>query len=344
MTGGINPNLSLADQLLLMQQQQQRTGGGGKSIKSYSRPSPQAAAQVVKSGFFVTAPTVLQKMPKPEILNAQSEANRTMQSVMASIVKGADPTRKKTPKEMQDDTEMLEGAMDQMEALLDQILKVPGRDEKGKKDQDPSSMNQEDYLDVFIENMEALFNKMIRHQASPESLAITATIYYERLSKPKYNTQTLSLILRGVQVPKDKAPSPLQSELMYNYFLDITLRYPNELTASFLKPLKSINDYLVTKPKGIPGIFAHLMGIDVEHRGALIDRWITMSAKFPFTVVLPVLLGEEGCAALAQWCWDLYLNTDIPASEDLVRVEALTKGIGAKFRNALQALTRNLNQ
>ncbi len=276
------------------------------------------------------------KIPPKAVATPQVAANQMLQALMPSLVKDLKKVKDKTTEQIMEDTEKIEEVMDKYEETLDEILKL--KDEHGKNTK--HEMTKPELMEAFFDSVEEQYDDLVSHGAEDEVLSLFVTIFYERISKPPYNTDPNRVLAFCFRLPASREPSNFRAELMFNYILDLTLKFPEKLNTDFLKPLKALTDLFTNRSRGIPNLFRNLQTIQDPHRNTLLETWQTMVTTFPYTVAFPKVFGEEGCAALASWCMDLYLGKDIPDPIELQRVEILTKGLGTPFKNALARFTK----
>jgi len=292
---------------------------------------------LMRMGFFGGKKMKLPKLPQAPVIPKQVQANRAIEAMIPTLIKKTEKT-----KEAQDtdNNQKLEEAMDKMEETLQEILKLtPKNKDNGSKNQ--NEMTKNEHLALYYEIAENYYEDLQLQGASKETLALYATIFYERISKPEYNSGQEYALAHCFKSIGDKAPSLFRGELMFNYMIDLTLKYPLQLKSDFLAPLKALTDLLTSKPRGIPGFYPHLMTIEIEHWETLLKVWTEMALKYPFSQAFPIVFGEEGCNALAEWVWELFMQHHDPKPDDMLMIEKLGKGFGQKFQNALTILLKN---
>ncbi len=294
---------------------------------------------LIKSGFFAKKGKVPTKLPASPVATAQVAANQVIAAVMPTLIKSIKKVTDKTTEEIFEDAEKLEEAMDKVEETLEEIINL--KDDPGGK-KNPRQMSKQEHIERFFESMEEHYEALVAKGIDEETIALFVTIFYERISKSAYNSNGNYVLALCFRLPSGIAPSPFRSELMFNYLLDLTLKFPDKIYADFHKPLTALTDLLMTRPRGIPGLYTNLKAIQDPHRNDLLKIWATMICIFPYTIAFPKVFGEEGCNAIAEWCHDLYLQKTAPDSADIQMIETFTKGLGTPFKNALVNLNRKI--
>lgn len=291
-----------------------------------------------KTGFMGGKKKPLPKLPHAPVVPKQATAMRAVEAALPSLIKDVGKIKKKNTAEIQEDVEQLERAMDEVENTLDEILNMKDDGEGGGKG--GKTLSKQGHLRLLFENVEEYYMDLLSQGASPANLALFATVFYERISKPTYNTNGKFTMVFFFKMAGTNAPSPFQGEIMFNYILDLTLGYPNSSNTDQLRPLKVMTDLLTNRPRGVPGFYAHLMNLDQAHWKTLCEIWAKMLPEFPFKIALPPIFGEEGCNALAQWCWDLILTKDEPTPDEVAHMEVFNKGFGKAFVNAVSIIRK----
>ncbi len=296
--------------------------------------------EFLRQGVMALKPKPLPNPPQPGLLQAHINANQSLHIAIGNWLKTLKNIKEKTEVELRQESESFEKAMDGMEKLLGDVLVIP---QKSKNNARETLMNREQHLHLLLANTEDYYEKLAENSANADTLGLFATIFYERASKPQYNQADKYVLATFFKQPSNKPISPFLAELMFNYLLDLTLRFPKEINTDFLRPMKALNDYFMTQPKGIPGLYSHLSIVQSPHCERLCHIWGEMVKKFPFNVALPVVFGEEGCRALAEWCSTYFLNNEEAVTKDIELVELFNDKFGARFKDALSKIKRVTN-
>ncbi len=276
------------------------------------------------------------KLPAPPVVPKQAHANAVLQTYVTQMIKNLSKTKKsKSTDEIQEELEHLEKAMDDVDKCLEEISKLPQNQKSGFQ-------SKEDHIRFLLSAVEDYYQEFKESGGDPQDLGLFTAVFYEKISKDAYNKSgKTGALMTFFAVEEGKPVSLFLSDLMFNYFLDLCLQYSKKTTFDMIAPLKSLKKTFEKRPEGIPNIFENMIAVQEEHRRLVCEKLALMSVEFPFSTVMPVILGSKGLRALTQWCWDLYFKYDFALSEtDKQTVTQLLKAFSTPLKALFESMCK----